>query len=67
MTLWSAVLPARVSDEDLGNYFEDIDARAKRGERWGLALRVLSAIFWTGLAAVGYALKTGVVQAFRGD
>lgn len=57
LDLWAAVLPARIVNEDLGDYLEDIVRRRAAGQRWCVYLRVASAIFWTGLNAIGYAMK----------
>jgi hypothetical protein len=58
MTLWSAILPARINREELGDYMEEIVSLIAAGEsRWIIYLRVATAIFWTGLNAVSYFLK----------
>jgi hypothetical protein len=55
---WAALLPSRVLNEELGDYLEDIARRTTDGQgRFRIGLRVVSAMFWTGLNAVGYALK----------
>lgn len=54
---WSVVLPMRVVNEDLGDYLEDISSRAAQRQRVLVWLRVVTAIVWTGVNAVGYALK----------
>lgn len=54
---WAAILPPRIVNEDLGDYLEDIHRRCAAGQRWCVYLRVAAAIFWTGLNAVGYAMK----------
>jgi len=41
----------------VGDYLEDIHRRCAAGQRWRVYLRVVAAIFWTGLNAVGYAMK----------
>jgi hypothetical protein len=54
---WSSVLPSRISSEVLGDYIEDINRRIAAGQRKLVWLRVAAAIFWTGINAIGYALK----------
>jgi hypothetical protein len=54
---WAALLPARIASEDLGDYVENIQARASKGQRFRVYLRVVAAIFWTGINAIGYARK----------
>jgi hypothetical protein len=54
---WAILLPARVFKEDLGGYLEDINRRADEGQRFRLYLRVLAAMFWTGVNSFGYFLK----------
>lgn len=57
LDLWAAFLPIRISNEVLGDYLEDINRRAACRQHWALYLRALSAMFWTGVNAVGYFLK----------
>lgn len=57
LDLWAVLLPARISNEVLGDYLEDIHRRAARGQRKLLYVRVLAAIFWTGVNGFGYLLK----------
>jgi hypothetical protein len=57
LNAWGAILPIRLATEDLGDYREDIENRANRGERWLLLLRVLTAILWTGINTVGFISK----------
>jgi hypothetical protein len=54
---WSAILPARIVKEEIGDYLEDIHRRAKEGQHWQIYLRVASAMFWTLINSIGYALK----------
>lgn len=54
---WSVVLPARIKNEELGDYIEDIRRRAAQGQRILAWLRLIFAAFWTGVNAVGYLLK----------
>jgi hypothetical protein len=54
---WGIILPARVFNEELGDYIEDISRRAARGQRVKVYLRVAAAIFWTALNSIGYAMK----------
>jgi hypothetical protein len=54
---WSALLPTRIAQEDLGDFIEVIMRRIDAGQRWRVYLNVASAIFWTGLNAIGYAMK----------
>jgi hypothetical protein len=54
---WAALLPARIANEDLGDYLEDITNRAAAGQTWAVYLRIFAAVFWTGVNATGYALK----------
>jgi hypothetical protein len=57
LDLWAVLLPARIVNEDLGDYLEDIHRRIAAGQRWCVYLRIVAAIFWTGLNAIGYAMK----------
>jgi hypothetical protein len=57
LTVWSAILPGRIVNEEFGDYMEDIHCRIAKGQRWCVYLRVCAAIFWTGLNAIGYAMK----------
>jgi len=52
---WSLFLPVRLVNEEIGDYLEDINRRLVHGKTWCIYLRVASAIFWTGLNAIGYA------------
>jgi len=54
---WAAILPIRIAKEDLGDYREDIERRADAGQRWLLWLRVITALVWTGINAVGFVSK----------
>ena len=54
---WAIVLPARIVTEELGDYLEDINRRALEGQRFRLCLRMVAAMFWTSVNAVGYYLK----------
>jgi hypothetical protein len=56
LDVWAAVLPARIANEDLADYIEDISRRVVAGQRKLVWLRVAAAIFWTGINAVGFAL-----------
>jgi len=52
------ILPARIATEELGDYIGDINRRAAAGQScWKIYLRMLAAMFWTGVNAVGYFLK----------
>lgn len=51
---WGALLPARIANEDLGDFIEDIERRTKAGQRFTVWLRVAAAMFWTGVNALGY-------------
>ena len=56
--VWSAVLPARINNEVLGDYLEDIHRRIAAGESRSLVfLRLVWAVFWTGVDAIGYFVK----------
>src|SRR5262249_28065867 len=56
--VWAAVLPSRIADEDLGDFLEKIRRMQQRGDpRWLIYLQTFSAMFWTGVNAVGYFLK----------
>jgi hypothetical protein len=57
LDVWAAFLPSRVATEDLGDYLEDINNRLAKGQRKLVYVRVAAAIFWTGINAVGYAMK----------
>jgi hypothetical protein len=54
---WAVIMPQRIVNEELGDYIEDINRRAGEGQRWRVAVRVLAAMFWTGVNAIGYFLK----------
>lgn len=54
---WATILPKRVVNEELGDYLEDISKRIAAGQTWKPRLRLLSAIFWTGINAIGYTVK----------
>jgi hypothetical protein len=54
---WATILPARIVNEELGDYIEDIQRRAMAGQRVALYARMMAAIFWTGVNAVGYFVK----------
>jgi len=54
---WAAVLPARIVNEDLGDYIDDISRRKAAGQRFLVCLRVVAAMFWTGFNTLGYVLK----------
>ena len=41
----------------IGDYLEDIDRRIRDGQRWGVRFRIVAAIFWTGINALGYTVK----------
>jgi hypothetical protein len=56
LDVWSALLPARVAAEDLGDYLEDIHRRVAAGQRWLACFRLVVAVCWTTLNAIGYAL-----------
>lgn len=53
---WAAVLPARIVNEELGDYLEDIHRRVAAGQRSWVVVRVMAAIFWTGVNAWRYLL-----------
>jgi hypothetical protein len=55
---WSAVLPARVNNEELGDYIEDINRRAAEGQRHLVYVRLATAIFWTGVHALSDLLQS---------
>lgn len=54
---WAAMLPARIVNEDLSDYIEDIHRRCARGQRFRVWMRVASGMFWTGLNTFEYAMK----------
>jgi len=55
---WSALLPARINNEVLGDYLEDIHQRIAAGQsRWIISLRIVAAVFWTATDTIGYLLK----------
>ena len=57
LAVWKTVLPARIANEDLGDYIEDIDRLIARKQNRLAYLRLLAAIFWTGVNAIGYLRK----------
>lgn len=55
---WALLLPERIATEILGDYVEDINRRTAAGQgRFKIYVRMLAAMFWTGVNAVGYFLK----------
>ena len=54
---WATFLPARIVNEELGDYLEDITRRAADGQRFRVYLRMVMAMFWTGVNALGYYRK----------
>ena len=57
LDVWAVLLPSRIVNEELGDYLEDIHRRCAEGQRWCVYVHVASAIFWTSLNAIGYAMK----------
>jgi len=58
LEIWSALLPARIASEELGDYIEKINWLTSQGSpRWLIRLQTVSAIFWTGLNTLSYVLK----------
>ena len=58
LQVWSAVLPARINNEDLGDYLEDIHQRIAAGQsRWIISLRIVAAVFWTATDTIRYFFK----------
>ncbi len=57
MDVWSVFLPIHISNEEIGDYLEDIRTRIDSGQRFKVVIRLIAAIFWTGINAVGYAMK----------
>jgi hypothetical protein len=58
LDVWALLLPAPVSSEILGDYIEDIHRRALAGQgRAKIYIRMLAAIFWTCVNAIGILLK----------
>jgi hypothetical protein len=56
---WALLLPFRVANEDLGDYIEVLHhLKAQNAPAWKVYLRTFTAIFWTGINAIGYLLKT---------
>ena len=55
---WSAVLPARINKEELGDYMEDINRRAMMGQPRLVYVRLAFAIFWTGVHALSDLLQS---------
>src|SRR5262249_36278716 len=55
---WGAILPSRIVNEDLGGFVEDVRRRAVNGQGCLVWLRVVAAIFWTGVNTFGYLIKT---------
>ena len=54
---WAAILPVRIANEDLADYLEDICRRCDAGQSGRVYIRTLATVFWTGINAVGYAMK----------
>jgi hypothetical protein len=52
LDVWAIFLPQRIVNEDLADYLQDINRRIAKGQRWKAYLRVVAAIFWTGVNAV---------------
>lgn len=57
---WGAILPARIMNEDVGDFVEDVRRRAQTGQRVRVWLRVGTAIAWSGVNTAAY-----VVSALR--
>lgn len=57
LEVWSALLPVRIANEDLGGYIEDINRRQAAGQKWLPLVRAVMAVFWTGANTIGYFLK----------
>ena len=55
---WGEILPARITDEDLGDFVEDVRRRAQRGQRVRVWVRVGTAIIWSGVNAVAYVVAS---------
>jgi hypothetical protein len=54
---WGAVLPIRIANEDLADFMEAIAERIARGQVCQVYLHTASAMFWTGVNAVGHFLR----------
>lgn len=66
--LASALLPARVVDEELGDALEDVNRRLKEGRpRYEINLKIWGAVFWATFHSTSYALKRlgKAVSSFR--
>jgi hypothetical protein len=54
---WGVWLPQRIVNEELGDYLEDIDRRIGQGQKWGVRIRIVAAMFWTASNAIGYIMS----------
>ena len=55
--VWSAVLPQRIVDEELGDFMEDVSRRIAKGENKLVYFRMFTTLLWTAAHAIGYFLK----------
>jgi hypothetical protein len=54
---WACILPARIRNEDLGDYIEDINRRIADGQGWRAYIRVVIAILDTGMNTYAYVVS----------
>ena len=61
---WGELLPARITNEDLGDFIEDVRRRAETGQRLRVWLRVGTAMVWSGVNTIAYVVAS-VVSTLR--
>ena len=54
---WSALLPQRIVNEEVGDYVEDVRRRSAEGQKLLVWLRCAMCIFWTGFNTLGYLVR----------
>ena len=58
LDVWGEILPARITNEDLGDFVEDVRRRAETGQRVRVWVGVGTAIIWSGVNTVAYLIST---------
>jgi hypothetical protein len=59
---WCKWLPSRIANEEVGDYHERIKLLCRENRRWSVYRCFLSAVFWSGLNGLGYALRHALNQ-----
>lgn len=55
LELWSIILPIRIANEDLADFSESVVRHQRQGKTIRAWALTVSAVFWTGLNAIGHA------------